>query len=140
MSMVPVTPPEENEASWLVCHSFLTRFEEKGHGLDDYYRKESESLVPPKEDEPVRCIKVNLHLPGGYYVIDLEDFRDGSWAVFFQDFPSLIAGSNDSWEDALDCLAEIVVDDLQDMKKLKDSNFSPYQKKRYRFLKEVFEV
>ncbi len=61
----------------------------------------------------------------------------------FEDFPSIIGGSNDSWEDALDVLVEIVCDDIQDieeLKKPKDNDSSPYQKRRYKFLKEVFKV
>ena len=144
MSMVPVSPPEENEVSWLVCQSLLNRFEEKGHAyLDDYFRKEPEFPAPLQEDGPVRWIKANLPLPGGHHVVIFEEFRDGSWAVFFEDFPSIIGGSNDSWEDAMDVLVEIVCDDIQDIKELKkpkDSDCSPYQKRRYKFLKEVFNV
>ena len=144
MSMMSATPPEETEASWLVRQSLLSRFEEKGHAcLDDYSRKEPESPAPPQEDEPIRWIKANLPLPGGHHIVTFEEFRDGSWAVFFEDFPSIIGGSNDSWEDALDVLAEIVCDDIQDIKELKkskDNDSSPYQKRRYKFLKEVFKV
>lgn len=124
---------EENAVSWLVRRSLLARFEAKGHvPYRDYVPQTS-------EDEPVRGIKTNLLLPGGYYVVAFEEFRDGSWSVFFEDFPSIIGGSNDSWEDAIDALVELIADDLQDIQEQKGSS-SPYYKKRYAFLKEVFRV
>lgn len=73
----------------------------------------------------------------GQWPIVAEKSDDGSWAVYFKDSPDIIAGSNDSLEDALVGLAEIVNDDLQDSRKNKD-NISPYQAKRHQFLRKVF--
>ncbi len=73
----------------------------------------------------------------GQWPIVAEKSDDGSWAVYFKDSPDIIAGSNDSLEDALVCLAEIVNDDLQDSRENKD-NISPYQAKRHQFLRKVF--
>ncbi len=75
--------------------------------------------------------------PTSQWPIVAEKSDDGSWAVYFKDSPDIIAGSNDSLEDALVSLAEIVNDDLQDSKKNKD-NISPYQAKRHQFLRKVF--
>lgn len=68
-----------------------------------------------------------------------EKSDDGSWSVYFKDSPDIIAGSNDSLEDALVSLAEIVNDDLQDSRENKD-NISLYQAKRHQFLKKVFNA
>ena len=131
---------EENAVSWLVRRSLLARFEAKGQvPYRDYVPQRPKPNVQPSEDEPVRGIKTNLLLPGGYYVVAFEEFRDGSWSVFFEDFPSIIGGSNDSWEDAIDALVELIADDLQDIQEQKGSS-SPYYKKRYAFLEEVFKV
>ncbi len=73
----------------------------------------------------------------GQWPIVAEKSDDGSWAVYFKDSPDIIAGSNDSLEDALVGLAEIVNDDLQDSRENKD-NISPYQAKRHQFLRKVF--
>ena len=141
MGSITVKPTEENTASRLVYHSWRTRFAETEGGQVVYYSPGEglNFLDSQNEDEPVHVSKVNLPLPGGQYCIILEEFIDGSWAVFFEEFPSIIGGSNDSWEDALDDLAEIVSDDLQDIKKYKD-NVSLYQKKRHKFLKKVFNL
>ena len=73
----------------------------------------------------------------GQWPIVAEKSGDGSWVVYFKDSSDIIAGSNDSLEDALVSLAEIVNDDLQDSRENKD-NISPYQAKRHQFLRKVF--
>ena len=134
-----VNPPEENTASRLVYHSWRTRFAEREDPEAYSISSEEPDLVLETEDKPIHISRVNLPLPGGHYFITFEEFVDGSWAVFFEDFPSIIAGSNNSWEDALDDLATIVRDDLQDIEEYKD-NVSPYQKKRHLFLKKAFNL
>jgi len=134
-----VNPPEENTASRLVYHSWRTRFAER-EDLEAYWNSsEGPDLVPKKEDKPIHTSRVNLPLPGGHYFISFEEFVDG-WIVFFKDFPSIIASSDDgSLEDALDNLAEVVLDDFQIMEEYKD-NVSLHLKKRHQFLKKVFKT
>ena len=95
-------------------------------------------------DENLRSSVENIELQTefvlsttGQWPIVAEKSDDGSWAVYFKDSPDIIAGSNDSLEDALVGLAEIVNDDLQDSRENKD-NISPYQAKRHQFLRKVF--
>ena len=95
-------------------------------------------------DENLRSSVENIELQTkfilsttGQWPIVAEKSGDGSWAVYFKDSPDIIAGSNDSLEEALVGLAEIVNDDLQDSRENKD-NISPYQAKRHQFLRKVF--
>ena len=95
-------------------------------------------------DENLRSSVENIELQTefvlsttGQWPIVAEKSGDGSWVVYFKDSPDIIAGSNDSLEDALVGLAEIVNDDLQDSRENKD-NISPYQAKRHQFLRKVF--
>ena len=81
--------------------------------------------------------KLTYHFPGQTCVTVFEEFADGSWAIFFEDCPNIIGGSNDSWEDALSDLAVIVRDILQDIEKYEDS-VSLYQEERRQFIKKVF--
>lgn len=80
--------------------------------------------------------RIDLPLPTGPWVIVCEKYEDESWAIYFNDFPSIGAGSNDSWEEALDSLVEIISDDIRN----NEENVSDYQKKRHHFLKKVFEL
>ncbi len=95
-------------------------------------------------DENLRSSVENIELQTEFILsttdqwpIVAEKSGDGSWAVYFKDSPDIIAGNNDSLEDALVGLAEIVNDDLQDSRENKD-NISPYQAKRHQFLRKVF--
>ena len=95
-------------------------------------------------DENLRSSVENIELQTEFILsttdqwpIVAEKSGDGSWAVYFKDSPDIIAGSNDSLEDALVGLAEIVNDDFQDSRENKD-NISPYQAKRHQFLRKVF--
>ena len=95
-------------------------------------------------DENLRSSVENIELQTefilsttGQWPIVAEKSDDGAWAVYFKDSPDIIAGSNDSLEDALVGLAETVNDDLQDSRENKD-NISPYQAKRHQFLRKVF--
>ncbi|MYF73963.1 MAG: hypothetical protein F4175_11475, partial [Gemmatimonadetes bacterium] len=95
-------------------------------------------------DENLRSSVENIELQTefilsttGQWPIVAEKSDDGAWAVYFKDSPDIIAGSNDSLEDALVGLAETVNDDLQDSRENKD-NISPYQAKRHHFLRKVF--
>ena len=142
--------PEENAASRLVYHSLRTRFKEGG--LDTVFishiheDERADLLSAPKEDEPIYSFWITLPFPGGSYSLVFEEFADGSWAVFFEAFPSIIAGDNDSWEDALGSLVELVMDDLQDIIKIKNKHDPAvsivlnYQKERHQFLKQVFSI
>lgn len=139
--------PEEKAASRLVYHSLRTRFKEGGIGeVVSHIFEDEETDLPNalKEDEPISIFSIALPLPGGAYSFIFEEFADGSWAVFFEDFPDIIAGDNDSWEDALGSLVELIADDLRDIKKNKndptDSVVFSFQKKRYQFLKKAFLV
>lgn len=90
-------------------------------------------------EQRVNTFQIDLPLTTGKWPIVFEEFVDG-WVVFFKDFPSIIASSdNGSLEDALDSLAEIVIDDFQIMEEYKD-NVSSYLKKRHQFLKKVFKT
>ena len=90
-------------------------------------------------EQPVNTFQIDLPLITGRWPLVFEEFVDGG-VVFFKDFPSIIASSDDgSLEDALDSLAEIVIDDFLIMKEYKD-NVSSYLKKRHQFLKKVFKA
>ena len=87
--------------------------------------------------DKTKTISVDLPFPGQTCVTVFEEFADGSWAIFFEDCPNIIGGSNDSWEDALRDLAVIVRDILQDIEKYEDS-VSLYQEERRQFIKKIF--
>jgi len=90
-------------------------------------------------EQPINTFQIDLPLITGRWPIVFEEFVDG-WIVFFKDFPSIIASSDDgSLEDALDNLAEVVLDDFQIMEEYKD-NVSLHLKKRHQFLKKVFKT
>lgn len=90
-------------------------------------------------EQPINTFQIDLPLITGRWPLVFEEFVDG-WVVFFKDFPSIIASSDDgSLEDALDSLAEIVIDDFQIMEEYKD-NVSLHLKKRHQFLKKVFKT
>ena len=98
----------------------------------------SEKVLKDTE-QPVNTFQIDLPLTTGKWPIVFEEFVDG-WVVFFKDFPSIIASSHDgSLEDALDSLAEIVIDDFQIVEEYKN-NVSLHLKKRHRFLKTVFKA
>ena len=92
----------------------------------------------PDTFSPLCRLQFNLPLPSGQWLIVLEGFDDGSWAAYFKGFPSLIAGSNDSWGESLHDLVMNAIDELHSLRKYGD-NISVYQKKRRRFLEEVFD-
>ena len=90
-------------------------------------------------EQLVNTFQIDLPLTTGKWPIVFEEFIDG-WVVFFKDFPSIIASSDDgSLEDALDNLAEVVLDDFQIMEEYKN-NVSLHLKKRHKFLKKVFKT
>ena len=98
----------------------------------------SEKVLKDTE-QPVNTFQIDLPLITGQWPLVFEEFVDG-WVVFFKDFPSIIASGDDgSLEDALDSLAEIVIDDFQIMEEYKN-NVSSYLKKRHHFLKKVFKT
>ena len=133
-------PPEEEAASQLLYHCWRGRFDEKHEAFSfpDITEGMSEKVLKDTE-QPVNTFQIDLPLTTGKWPIVFEEFIDG-WVVFFKDFPSIIASSDDgSLEDALDSLAEIVIDDFQIMKEYKD-NVSSYLKKRHQFLKKVFKT
>ena len=99
--------------------------------LDENLRSSVENIVTSFQ------LQTEFVSTTGQWPIVAEKSDDGSWAVYFKDSPDIIAGSNDSLEDALVGLAEIVNDDLQDSRENKD-NISPYQAKRHQFLRKVF--
>ena len=136
MSSITVKPTEENTAARLVYHSWRIRFPEEIQ-KDDLMDYEEPATLFQKEDKPVHIFKVDLPFPGQTCVTVFEEFADGSWAIFFEDCPNIIGGSNDSWEDALSDLAVIVRDILQDIEKYEDS-VSLYQEERRQFIKKVF--
>ena len=132
--------PEEEAASRLLYHCWRGRFDEKHEAFSfpGITERMSEKVLKDTE-QPVNTFQIDLPLTTGKWPIVFEEFVDG-WVVFFKDFPSIIASSDDgSLEDALDSLAEIVIDDFLIMKEYKD-NVSSYLKKRHQFLKKVFGV
>ena len=133
-------PPEEEAASRLLYHCWRVRFDEKHEAFSfpDITEGMSEKVLKDTE-QPVNTFQIDLPLTTGKWPIVFEEFVDG-WVVFFKDFPSIIASSDDgSLEDALDSLAEIVIDDFQIMEEYKD-NVSSYLEKRHQFLKKVFKT
>ena len=133
-------PPEEEAASRLLYHCWRGRFDEKHEAFSFPGITEGMSEKVLKDTEqPINTFQIDLPLTTGKWPIVFEEFVDG-WVVFFKDFPSIIASSDDgSLEDALDSLAEIVIDDFLIMKEYKD-NVSSYLKKRHQFLKKVFKA
>ena len=133
-------PPEEEAASRLLYHCWRGRFDDKHEAFSFPGITEGMSEKVLKDTEqPVNTFQIDLPLTTGKWPIVFEEFVDG-WVVFFKDFPSIIASSDDgSLEDALDSLADIVLDDFQIMKEYKD-NVSLYLKKRHQFLKTVFKA
>ena len=131
---------EENTASRFLYHWWRNRLTD-----DNNERLLTHKLPFAKKNKgqgissPVHEFQIDLPLPSGHWPIIFEEFPDGSWAVYFKDFPDIIAGSSDDLEEALECLTEIVIDELSDKKNISD-NISPYQKRRYQFLKKVFGV
>ena len=140
MSASAVKLPEKEAASRLLYHCWRGRFDEKHEAFSfpDITEGMSEKVLKETE-QPVNTFQIDLPLTTGKWPIVFEEFVDG-WVVFFKDFPSIIASSDDgSLEDALDSLAEIVIDDFQIMEEYKD-NVSSYLKKRHQFLKKVFKT
>lgn len=96
---------------------------------------------PPEEEAASRLL---YHCWRGRFDEKQEAFSfpgitDG-WVVYFKDFPSIIADSDGgNMEDALDNLAEVVLDDFQIMEEYKN-NVSLHLKKRHQFLKKVFKT
>ena len=133
-------PPEEEAASQLLYHCWRVRFDEKHEAFSfpDITEGISEKVLKDTE-QPVNTFQIDLPLTTGKWPIVFEEFVDG-WVVFFKDFPSIIADSDGgNMEDALDNLAEVVLDDFQIMEEYKD-NVSSYLKKRHQFLKKVFKA
>ncbi len=133
-------PPEEEAASRLLYHCWRGRFDDKHEAFSFPGITEGMSEKVLKDTEqPVNTFQIDLPLTTGKWPIVFEEFVDG-WVVFFKDFPSIIASSDDgSLEDALDSLADIVLDDFQIMEEYKN-NVSSYMKKRHQFLKKVFKT
>ena len=133
-------PPEEEAASRLLYHCWRVRFDEKHEAFSFPGITEGMSEKVLKDTEqPINTFQIDLPLTTGKWPIVFEEFVDG-WVVFFKDFPSIIADSDGgNMEDALDNLAEVVLDDFQIMEEYKD-NVSSYLKKRHQFLKKVFKA
>ena len=87
-------------------------------------------------EDIVPCAKyaAPLSLPSGDWYLCLEQFDDGSYKIYFNDFPDIVAGGN-SCKEAVEMLSEIVYDELND-----NENISDYQKRRLRFLQKVFSL
>ena len=133
-------PPEEEAASRLLYHCWRGRFDEKHEAFSFPGITEGMSEKVLKDTEqPVNTFQIDLPLITGRWPLVFEEFVDG-WVVFFKDFPSIIADSDGgNMEDALDNLAEVVLDDFQIMEEYKN-NVSLYLKKRHQFLKKVFKT
>lgn len=98
----------------------------------------SEKILKDPE-QPVNTFQIDLPLTTGKRPIVFEEFVDG-WVVYFKDFPSIIADSDGgNMEDALDNLAEVVLDDFQIVEEYKN-NISLHLKKRHQFLKTIFKT
>lgn len=132
--------PEEEAASRLLYHCWRGRFDDKHEAFSFPGITEGMSEKVLKDTEqPVNTFQIDLPLITGRWPLVFEEFVDG-WVVYFKDFPSIIASSDDgSMEDALDSLADIVLDDFQIMEEYKN-NVSLYLKKRHQFLKKVFKT
>ncbi len=133
-------PPEEEAASRLLYHCWRGRFDEKHEAFSFPGITEGMSEKVLKDTEqPINTFQIDLPLTTGKWPIVFEEFVDG-WVVFFKDFPSIIADSDGgNMEDALDNLAEVVLDDFQIMEEYKN-NVSLHLKKRHQFLKKVFKA
>ena len=132
--------PEEEAASRLLYHCWRGRFDKKHEAFSFPSITEGMSEKVLKDTEqPVNTFQIDLPLITGRWPLVFEEFVDG-WVVYFKDFPSIIADSDGgNMEDALDNLAEVVLDDFQTMEEYKD-NVSSYLKKRHQFLKKVFKT
>lgn len=132
--------PEEEAASRLLYHCWRGRFDEKHEAFSFPGITEGMSEKVLKDTEqPVNTFQIDLPLITGRWPLVFEEFVDG-WVVYFKDFPSIIADSDGgNMEEALDNLAEVVLDDFQTMEEYKD-NVSSYLKKRHQFLKKVFKT
>lgn len=109
-------PPEEEAASRLLYHCWRGRFDEKNEAFSfpDITEGMSEKVLKDTE-QPINTFQIDLPLTTGKRPIVFEEFVDG-WVVFFKDFPSIIADSDGgNMEEALDNLAEVVLDDFQIM-------------------------
>ncbi len=138
MSATAVKLPEKEAASRLLYHCWRGRFDEKHEAFSFPGITEgmSEKLLKDTE-QPVNTFQIDLPLITGRWPLVFEEFVDG-WVVYFKDFPSIIADSDGgNMEDALDNLAEVVLDDFQIMEEYKN-NVSLHLKKRHQFLKTVF--
>lgn len=133
-------PPEEEAASRLLYHCWRGRFDEKQEAFSFPGITEGMSEKVLKDTEqPVNTFQIDLPLITGQWPLVFEEFVDG-WVVYFKDFPSIIADSDGgNMEDALDNLAEVVLDDFQIMEEYKN-NVSLHLKKRHKFLKKVFKT
>ena len=132
--------PEEEAASRLLYHCWRGRFDEKHEAFSFPGITEGMSEKVLKDTEqPVNTFQIDLPLITGRWPLVFEEFVDG-WVVYFKDFPSIIADSDGgNMEDALDNLAEVVLDDFQIMEEYKN-NVSLNLKKRHQFLKKVFKT
>ncbi len=133
-------PPEEEAASRLLYHCWRVRFDEKPvtFRFPDITEGMSVQTLAPTE-HPINKFQIDLPLITGRWPLVFEEFVDG-WVVYFKDFPSIIADSDGgNMEDALDNLAEVVLDDFQIMEEYKN-NVSLHLKKRHQFLKKVFKA
>ena len=132
--------PEEEAASRLLYHCWRGRFDKKHEAFSFPGITEGMSEKVLKDTEqPVNTFQIDLPLITGRWPLVFEEFVDG-WVVYFKDFPSIIADSDGgNMEEALDNLAEVVLDDFQTMEEYKD-NVSSYLKKRHQFLKKVFKT
>ena len=133
-------PPEEEAASRLLYHCWRGRFDEKHEAFSFPGITEGMSEKVLKDTEqPVNTFQIDLPLITGRWPLVFEEFVDG-WVVYFKDFPSIIADSDGgNMEEALDNLAEVVLDDFQIMAEYKN-NVSLHLKKRHQFLKTVFKT
>lgn len=132
--------PEEEAASRLLYHCWRGRFDDKHEAFSFPGITEGMSEKVLKDTEqPVNTFQIDLPLITGRWPLVFEEFVDG-WVVYFKDFPSIIADSDGgNMEDALDNLAEVVLDDFQIMEEYKN-NVSLHLKKRHQFLKTVFKT
>ena len=122
--MVEITEnlKHKDSDSQLLYHLFVSRV------LDN-----QEQALHQKEESPAQVFQIDLPVNTGQWFLIVEAYSDGSWSVYFKDFPDIIAGSNVSLDDALDGLSDIILSDLGS-----DENVSEYLKKRRQFLSKVF--
>lgn len=140
MSATAVKLPENEAASRLLYHCWRGRFDEKHEAFSFPGITEGMNEKVLKDTEqPVNTFQIDLPLITGRWPLVFEEFVDG-WVVYFKDFPSIIADSDGgNMEDALDNLAEVVLDDFQIIEEYKN-NVSLHLKKRHQFLKKVFKT